>query len=311
METCILKGYKNKDLQLYIWKDVSSPKGVLQLVHGSCEHSLRYNDFAKYLNSIGWIVIANDHRGHGKTANVEDNELGYFSDDEGWNIIIEDLKYVNNYIKSNYANLDIVMFGHSMGSFMSRTFIIKYPTLLEGVILSGTGWQNNFLLNIAIRLAKRNQKKYGSKNIDKKIWNLSYKKLNKRYSKSNSNGVEWLSSVEDVQSNFLNDPLCGQIFTSSAFRDMFEGIKFIQNKTNISKVSKNLPILLLSGKDDPVGNYTKSVNKTYKVFINNSLKVEMKLYDKMRHEILNEVNKEQVYEDINNFLSKIKNTSLK
>ncbi|ARU91468.1 lysophospholipase [Spiroplasma clarkii] len=183
MKEIKIKSFDEKELHTSLWDDVEKPVGVLQLVHGSCEHAFRYNDFASTLNKNGWIVVANDHRGHGKTADLANNELGYLADDDGWNTIIHDLKIVNDFIKKTYPNLKIVMLGHSMGSFMARTYLIDYPETLSGCVLSGTAWHSKFVLKFGTNVAKKNQKKFGPKHIDKYIWKLSYRPLNKKFKK--------------------------------------------------------------------------------------------------------------------------------
>ncbi|AUB32052.1 alpha/beta fold hydrolase [Spiroplasma floricola] len=305
MKELLIKGHEGKNLYTYIWEDVKTVKGILQLVHGSCEHSKRYDEFAKFLNANGWVVISNDHRGHGKTADLNNNELGYFADKDGWDILVKDLKKVNDYIKQNYKNQNIVMLGHSMGSFLARSYAIDFSETIQGLILSGTAWQSNLALKFGRKIAISRQKKYGSKNIDKFIWNLSYKKFNKKFNEKSSTGMEWLSIDENNVKKFIEDPLCGQIFTTSAFKDLFEGLIYIQNNKNIKKIRKDLPIILVSGSNDPVGNYSKSVKKTYKKFKKAKLNTKLKLYENLRHEILFDINKKEIFVDTLSFLNSI------
>lgn len=292
----------NTKLHIYQWTptNLKKIKGIVQLIHGSAEHAKRYDDFANYLVKNNYIVIADDHRGHGKTAQTKE-DLGYFAEENGWETIIDDLNEVTNYIKQTYPNLPIVMFGHSMGSFMVRHYIIKYGFNLKAAIICGTAYHNKLILKTSIIIAKNNQKKYGPKAKDQKIYSLSYAKFNKRFKKEGSTGVEWLSTDKKVQKAFKNDKLSGQVFSTSAFKDMFVGLLFINNPKNIKKGPLNLPILFLAGKDDPVGNYGKGVKKVYRIFKKYYQNVNIKLYDNARHEILNEPIKKEVYKDILNF----------
>ncbi|MGL5268382.1 MAG: alpha/beta fold hydrolase [Spiroplasma sp.] len=286
-------------LHMYEWKqeDIKHAKGVVQLVHGSAEHAKRYTDFAKYLVKNGYIVIANDHRGHGKTAqNKED--LGFFAEEKGWEIIIDDLAEITTLIKKLYPKLPIVMFGHSMGSFMVRHYIIKYGKNLKAAVVCGTAYHPKMLLNFSKMVAKQHQKKYGPKAKDQMVYNLSYANFNKRFNKEGTTGVEWISTDKNVQKAFKNDPLTGQVFSTSAFKDMFTGLLFINKEKNINKAPKNLPIFLIAGEDDPVGNFGKGVKKVYKLFKKHHTNVNMKLYPHCRHEILNEPIKQEVYQDI-------------
>ncbi|ATZ21309.1 alpha/beta fold hydrolase [Mesoplasma tabanidae] len=297
-----IKSLDNKKLNVYIWDEVKNPKAIIQLVHGSCEHTLRYEEFAKKMNDNGIIVVGNDHRGHGKTAKLNNQPLGYFSKTNGWNKIVSDLKQVNNFIKQEYLELPIIMLGHSMGSFMVRTYMIDYPNSVKGFIISGTAWHNKIVLLISICIASIRSKFIKNEKPDELIWKLSYKPLNKKFNSKSSSGVEWLSNDSISKDQFLSDPLTGQVFTSLAFKDMFSGLLYNQKKLNIKKIKTNIPIFLISGEDDPVGNYGKMVLKTYKEFKKSNLEVEVKLYKKQRHEIIFDEKRNEVENDILEFI---------
>lgn len=301
-ELQILSNDDNK-LNLYIWDKVENPKGVLQIVHGSCEHMARYDEFANYLNGNGWIVIGHDQRGHGKTATIQDQPLGFFAEERGWAKLVEDIFEVNKYISESYADLPITMIGHSMGSFLVRTYIILHPKTIKGAILSGTAWYSKIQLKFAHYIAKKNQKKHGAKHIDNFIYKLSYKALNKKY-KNSTHGCDWLSVDQDNVDTFVKDPMCGFVFTSSAFKDLFSGLMYNQTMSKIETMDKNMPIILVAGKDDPVGSYGKTVTKTYKKFLKQGLNVDMKLYPGVRHEILFDITKQKVMEDALVFINK-------
>ncbi|AOG60572.1 lysophospholipase [Spiroplasma helicoides] len=305
MKEIKIESFDKKQLHTYVWDQVNKPLGIIHLVHGSAEHSLRYENFVNYLNKNGWIVVSSDHRGHGKTASIEDSELGYFADENGWETIINDLKIINDYISKKYEKHKIVIIGHSMGSFMARSYISKYGETIDGAILVGTAIYSNFILNFGKSFATKNQKKYGSKYIDKFVWKLSYKPLNNKFKKFGKTGAEWLCSDQEVVKNFVNDQLSGQIFTSSAFKDLFTGLLEIQTDESISKIPKNLPIFIISGKEDSVGNFGKGPQKLQKLYLKNNLNSKIRLYLNMRHEILNEVKKEMVWRDVLDFLSEI------
>lgn len=286
-------------LHMYEWKPTNNKnaKGVIQLVHGSAEHAKRYDEFANYMNENGYIVIADDHRGHGKTAkNKED--LGFFAEENGWETIIDDLAEITTLIKTTYPNLPIVMLGHSMGSFMERHYIIKYGENLKAAVICGTAYQPQMLLKFSKMIAKYHQKKLGPKEKDQMVYNLSYARFNKRFNKEGATGVEWISTDKKVQKKFKDDPLTGQVFSTSAFKDMFTGLMFIHKTKNIKKGPKDLPIFFISGEDDPVGNFGKGVKKVYKKFKKHHTNVSLKLYPHARHEILNEPIKDEVFQDI-------------
>lgn len=296
----------NTRLQLYCWDNVNQARGIIQIVHGSCEYGLRYDHFAQFLNDKGYIVIASDHRGHGKTA-LNNNDLGVFAKKNGWNLIINDLKLINDYIYNQYPNLPIIMLGHSMGSFMARHYAILYGSTISGLILTGTAHPNLGLLFIAKLIAIIDQTLIGYKKPDRLLYKLSYATFNRKFKTQNATGHEWLSQDLEVVKQFNDDPLCGQIFSTSAFKDLFKGLLFITKRFNIFKTRKDLPILFLSGKNDPVGGFTKQVTKCYQIYHNFGYHARVKLYPKMRHEILNEIGKEEVYQDILNFCQWITN----
>lgn len=293
-------------LHMYEWKpeNLKNVKGVVQLVHGSAEHAKRYDDFAKFLNKNGYIVIADDHRGHGKTAQSKE-DLGFFAEEDGWETIIDDLYEITLLIKKMHPNLPIVMLGHSMGSFMVRHYIIKYGTNIKAAVICGTAFHPKWLLIISKAVAKHHQKKNGPKEKDQMVYNLSYAKFNKRFDKEGATGVEWISSDKKIQKAFKKDPLSGQVFSTSAFKDMFTGLMFINDKKNIKKAPKDLPILFISGEDDPVGNYGKGVKKVYKLFKKHHTNLSFKLYPHARHEILNEAIKDEVYQDVLIFYNQV------
>jgi alpha-beta hydrolase superfamily lysophospholipase len=292
--------------QIYLWEPVSDNEisGVVQLVHGSCEHSGRYMAFAEFLTDNGYIVYSSDLRGHG--LSVEDKkELGYFSEKNGWNIIIEDIYEVTKFIKVKHPNLKIFLLGHSMGSFLARHFAILHGSEIDGVIATGTAHNSKLLLKLGKFLAEKDIKKNGARHINNILNRMSYDSFSNQF-KPIRTKQDWLTRDKSIVDNYINDELCGFIFTSSAFRDMFEGLLFITDKNNVRRAPQNLPILLLSGRRDPVGDNGKMVVRAYEEYKKAGVKnIEMKLYDDMRHEILNEIGKEEVYKDILSWLSKI------
>ncbi|AOX44138.1 lysophospholipase [Spiroplasma sp. NBRC 100390] len=293
------------ELQMYEWKPANDKdiRGVVQLVHGSAEHSLRYEDFAKFLVANNYAVVAEDHRGHGKTATCSEN-LGFFAEEEGWEKIIDDLYEVTTYIKHCYPNRPIVMFGHSMGSFMVRHYAIKYGTNIAALVICGTAHYPKRLLKFSIKMARIGQKIKGPKSKDNFIYKFSYAPLNVRYKDEGNLGTEWLATDKTVQEAFANDPLTGQVFSTSAFKDMFTGLLFITNKKNIKLTPNTLPLLFIAGQDDPVGKYGKTVLQTVELYKKAGKRVKVKLYPNARHEILNEPIKQEIYQDILNFYNK-------
>ncbi|WP_027062934.1 alpha/beta fold hydrolase [Mesoplasma seiffertii] len=295
-----------KELTTYEWTEVKNPVAVIQLVHGSAERAIRYDDFAKRMNEQGIIVVAEDHRGHGKTAVLENQELGFFAKKDGWNLIVDDLKVVNAYIKRNWQGLPIFMLGHSMGSFMARTYAIKYSESITGLILSGTAEMPKPLIKLAKDLSTVEMLFKGSKHPAKFIWNMSYRNLNKNWDSEISNGSEWQCQDPTIQGWFVNDELCGQVFSTSAFRDMFKGMLFNSKTKNIKYMRNDLPILIISGEEDVVGDFGKTPEKLHNKLTSLGYDSELIIYPKLRHEILFELEKNLVEQDILKFINQNK-----
>lgn len=291
------------DIELYVYEPQGEirTRGVIQLVHGSCEHAMRYEPFITYLVNLGYVVYANDHRGHGKSVKSVD-DYGYFGEMNGWGKLVDDLKSVNDLIHAQYPDLPIVMLGHSMGSFLARHYAIDYGETINGLILIGTAHEPKYQLvagKIASKLVKRfKQSHYRSPLIHQ----LSYGTFNQGI-KNAKTASDWICYDEQVVEQFCADPSCGFVFTAAGFEDLFTGLLYIINEKNIKKMLHDLPVLLLSGEDDPVGEYGKAVIKAYQTMKQAGLVcVDYKLYPRMRHEILNEKEKAIVYKDIHQWL---------
>lgn len=305
MNNFILKSKDEMNIYVNKWilKNNIKPKAVVQIAHGMAEHIDRYNSFSKALTNEGYIVYGNDHRGHGKTAGSPEN-LGYFADDNGWNLVVEDMHELTKVIRKEYAGLPVFLIGHSMGSFLSRSYIQRYGNDINGVILSGTGGNTGILGNVGIFLAGHEMKKMGKRFRSKKLDKLSFGSFNKTF-KPNRTNFDWLSRDAEEVNKYIEDKLCGEIFTAGFFYDMLSGLRDLNKKENIRKIPKELPIYFISGDKDPVGKNTKGVlqaiNSYKKVGIYD---ISYKFYKDARHEILNELNKEEVYIDIIEWLDK-------
>ena len=300
--------YKARDgkmIALYRWEpdDKSNIKGLIQLIHGSCEHSGRYRAFSEFLNENGYVVYSNDHRGHGLTA-VQESELGFIGENDGWKSLVDDVLEINKILRGDYPNLPVFMIGHSMGSFIARHYVTLYGDTIDGLVLSGTAHNNRLLLKFAIALADINIKLNGNRCRSKFINYLSYGAFNRKVS-AHRTKFDWICIDEKVVDDYIKDYHCGYIFTSNAFKEMFRGLYYITDYKNIKKTPVTLPILLISGKKDVVGNEGKMVYKCYEKYKEAGIKnISIKLYENMRHEILNEIGKEEVYEDILNWIRK-------
>jgi alpha-beta hydrolase superfamily lysophospholipase len=279
------------------WEPEGPPQGIVQISHGMAEHIARYDHFAKYLNDKGFLVVGNDHLGHGKTAASKD-ELGYMGETGGWNYVVADMHKLRELTYNDYPDLPYFLFGHSMGSFLVRTYIIRYRNGITGVILSGTGQQRRAVIRAGEMVARAEVKKKGAKYRSQKLNDLVFGNYNEGFTCVRT-VFDWLSRDEAQVKKYMNDPLCGYMPTAGLFRDMMEGLKYISSTRNLKRMKKDLPVFFISGDADPVGENGRGVIRAYRNFLKAGMTdVTLKMYPEGRHEMLNEINRDEVYEDI-------------
>jgi len=277
--------------------DDGEPRGVVQLAHGIAEHIMRYDAFARFLADNGFAVFGNDHLGHGKTCESEEDYC-YFADELGWFLALEDMHRLHERACDEYPGIPCFLFGHSMGSFLARTFLINYPGEVTGCILSGTGQQAPELCNAGILVAKGESLRLGKRGRSPLVNKLCFANYNVRI-RAPRTDCDWLTREEGVVDAYVADRLCGGIPTNGLVIDMLNGIRYIQKRSNLQKMDKKTPVLFLSGAEDPVGEYGKGVMKACQSFrAAGCADVTMKLYTGGRHEMLNELNKDEVYRDV-------------
>lgn len=270
-------------------------KGVVQIVHGMAEHIGRYFDFMQYLCDNGYVVVGYDQRGHGKTAGSVEN-CGYMDDNDNFNILVDDLFKVNQFVHEQYPNKIIYLFGHSMGSFVSQRYIELYSNTIDGVILSGSNFNKGLFIKLGKCIASIITKFKGRKHISKFMHNLSLGSYNKKF-KPAVTSVDWLSRDEENNIKYEQDEYCGMIFTVSYFKDLTNA--FIKIENDIELIDNDLPIYIMSGDNDPVGNFGKGTTLLYNKLKSIGIKdLTLKLYKDGRHEMLNEINKEEVYKNV-------------
>ena len=278
------------------------PRAVVQIAHGIAEHIDRYRPFMEFLADNGFVAAGNDHLGHGKSIRVPE-EQGFFAEKDGWWRVVDDMDKLHDIMSNEYPELPYVLFGHSMGSFLTRTYLIKHPDKYDGVILSGTGHQSPALVlggNAAASvMAKLNGAMGDGAKLDSLAFGTYLNKIENPRAK-----FDWLARDTEQVDKYIADPLCGFVGKIGLYRDMMQGIKFITDKKNIAQMNKEKPVYFMSGNGDPVGDYGKGVERAYNAFCDAGLHdVFMRLYPGGRHEMLNETNKEQVYQDILNWLN--------
>ena len=278
------------------------PRAVVQIAHGIAEHIDRYRPFMEFLADNGFVAAGNDHLGHGKSIRVPE-EQGFFAEKDGWWRVVDDMDKLHDIMSKEYPELPYVLFGHSMGSFLTRTYLIKHPDKYDAVILSGTGHQSPALVLGGNAAASVMAKLNGAMGDGTKLDSLAFGSYLSKIENPRTK-FDWLSRDAEQVDKYIADPLCGFVGKIGLYRDMMHGIKFITDKKNIAQMNKEKPVYFMSGDGDPVGDYGKGVERAYKAFCDAGLHdVFMRLYPGGRHEMLNETNKEQVYQDILNWLN--------
>ena len=277
-----------------------NPIGVIQIVHGITEHIDRYEEFANYMVNQGYIVIGNDHLGHGKSI-ITDKPKMFIGELGSWNYLVKDINTLYEIITEEYK-LPTYLIGFSLGSFVSRHYLIDYNPFYQKAILVGTGIQPNIVLNILKLIVKSEVKKIGVENTSKFIRELSFGTYNKQI-KDAKTDYDWLTSSEEEINKYINDPLVGKDTTGSLFYELLDGMVYTSKLSNIKKM-KELPILLLSGLDDPVGSKGNGVKKLENIYKKNNIDVSLKLYEGKRHDLFHETNKLEVFNDILTYIKK-------
>ncbi len=270
------------------------PRAVVQLVHGICEYILRYDPFAQYLTEHGIAVCGNDHLGHGKTARGPE-EYGYFTD---WFHLVKDVRALRVKMGERFPTLPYFLLGHSMGSFVARTYLIDYPGTLTGCLLSGTGQEGAATVAAGKLLTSLGD----PHKVNKLFYSLSIGAYNRAFKPARTPS-DWICRDEKVVDAYLADPLCSFQTTAGMNHAMMTGLQYIAKAENLAKMGKDTPVLFFAGDQDPVGAMGKGVQKVAGWFREAGVKdVAVKLYPGGRHEMLNELNKAEVFADVLSWL---------
>lgn len=305
-ETFFLKGIQDLELFVHKWSpETGEVKGILQIIHGSLEHSLRYEHFAAFLSNQGFVVYAHDLRGHGQTALKNGNMLLFDEEPKGWEKTLDECFLLTERIQLEYPGLPITVFGHSMGSYLLRQYIAQYGKQISGAILSGTGYLDPllrpglFILNILAALGKKVRLKRSL------LFHYAiYGTLNSKL-KNTKTRADFISRDEAVVQKYLQDPFSTEIITIDYARELVRGVLMAADKRVFEEAPKDLPILLISGAQDPVGNMGKAPKKILDLYQKAGLhSVSLKLYPEARHEMVNELNRKEAMQDMLDWMHK-------
>ncbi len=282
------------------WATGGEPIAVVQLVHGIAEHTLRYDDFARYLNENGFLVTAEDHMGHGKSRGS--GAPLYFAG--GWEAAVEDTYALLCRTRGEFPDIPYFIFGHSMGSFLTRTLLYRHPEApLSGAVICGTGWQPTVKLDAGKALCEAEKLRVGEKKPSALLTRLMFGGYNKKFGEPRTPN-DWICARRETVDAYTADPLCGGDATVGLTAAMLHGISMNQKQENLEKMPKELPVFFIAGKNDPVGDMGRGVERTARAFQRAGMRhVSLRLY-KGRHEILNEENHAEVYNDVRKFLVK-------
>ena len=270
--------------------DKDGVKAIFQITHGMAEHGERYARFAKKLCEHGYAVFAQDHIGHGKSV-ASDDDLGYFGEKDGWRDFVIDCRSLTDIAREEYPGKPVVFFGHSMGSFIARNYTAKYNDV-QAAIFCGTSGKNP-AAPIAIKLASFVGKSCGSRHKSEFINNLAFGNYNKKFDNVKTE-FDWLTKDEDEVQKYIDDKYCGFLFSAAGYKDLFSVLNSVSGKDWYEQLSTDIPVLVVSGSMDPVGDYSKGVTQVAEDLKATGHDVTLKLFDGDRHEILNETNRDEV-----------------
>ena len=297
---------EGSNITYYKWGNNDNPKAIIQIVHGMSEWVGRYDYFANKLVDEGYVVYGHDHSGHGNSSKSLD-DLGYISDNNTFYTMLEDIKALNNIIKNENKDIPIVLFGHSMGSFLSQRYLEEYGNSIDVLILSGSNGKPKFFTKLGLLICKFELLLKGKGNRSKLMDRLSFGGFNSSVKKPATN-FDWLCRNLDEVNKYIADEFCGFIYPTEFYYDLINGLWDIHKNDNLNKIKKlNIPIFILAGDRDPVGYLGKGIINLYNTYKEIGIKdLEYKLYKDGRHEMLNEVNKDEVILDILSWLKKYK-----
>ena len=279
------------------WLPGGAPQAVLQISHGVSEYILRYEPLASSLTDRGFAVVGHDHLGHGDSVAPGAPRL-YFGPAGSWSWVVQDIASRRQLAKQRFPGIPYFLLGHSMGSFLAREYLIRYPGTVDGAILMGTGQMSPAFIATAKAFIARQIHKYGEEHPSPAVERLSFGAYNRIFA-PNRTAYDWLSVNPGNVDDFLSDPLCVGNPSTGLFREMLDGLEFICRGEHLTRMDPDVPILFLSGAMDPVGSCGRGVQRAFRSFQAAGVRdVSIRLYPDLRHEILNEVCRETIYEDL-------------
>jgi alpha-beta hydrolase superfamily lysophospholipase len=289
---------------IHRWDNVNAPRLAVHVLHGMAEHGGRYARLASRLNQAGFVVWAHDHRGHGlnPTAPVG---LGHFADKDGWRALLDDASAVSEAMKAAFLGVPLVLFAHSMGSFLAQALMAERGTAYTAVVLSGTGGPPDAQEAAARAVAHAQRLILGGRAPGVWLDRLVFGTYNKQFA-PNRTRFDWLSRDTAEVDTYVSDPLCGFALTAQSWLDFLEGKSGVASAAQLRRVPKNLPVHVIAGSRDPVGDNLRGVARLLQAYAQAGLsRVSHRYYDDARHELVNETNREEVTEELVSWLNQV------
>ena len=285
------------------WSPEGEVKAVVQIVHGIAEYAQRYDGLAEFFNSRGILVVAEDHMGHGKSI-CDATPKGCFAG--GWHTAVKDTYRLLKKTMDEFPGVPFILFGQSMGSFMVRTILARHPESgIAGAIICGTAWMPGAVIGAGKAVAELICRKDGEQNPSAFLQKMMFGSYNKKIEHPRT-ASDWLTRDQRIVDAYEADPLCGFVPSAGLVRDMMTGLQYIQDGKNLDGMKKDLPVFFVAGGDDPVGNYGTGVEQCAAAFRKHGMKhVDVHIYPLCRHEIHNEINRQDIYKDLADWIEKV------
>ena len=288
----VLKAADEHEIHVQSWLPSRDVTAVIQVLHGLGEHADRYARFAATATHRGYALYVHDHRGHGSRA----AQAGYFSDHSGWQCLVEDARRVNLLIRRRHADRVIVLLGHSMGSFLAQTYAMRHGGELSGLILSASTWPSRLQLIPARMLAQLETWRRGRRGTSALLDKLGFGNYNKSFEPART-GFDWLSRDAQEVDKYIADPRCGGPYTCGLWQDLLDGLLELSNEKSLAAIPATLPIMITGGSTDPIGGDTGMSQLAAHYGEAGHQHIKVKIYSGGRHEMLNEINRDQVSRD--------------
>ncbi|MEX2258929.1 MAG: alpha/beta hydrolase [Woeseia sp.] len=283
------------------WSPQDKPAAILQIFHGLSEHAERYARFANAATAAGYMVVAHDHRGHGKAS--PESGLGHFSDADGWNLVLQDAKSVQENAGGRYPGLPVILLGHSMGSYIAQDFVMRHPHSVSALVLSGSTMPSRLKVRVGRWVARWEALRRGRRHRSQRLNAMGFGAFNRRFEPART-PFDWLSRDPAEVDLYISDPLCGSVSSATLWQDLLGGLLAISSVKALQRIPSGLPVLITGGENDPVGGRHGMTRLAAAYERTGHTAVTLRIYSGGRHEMLNETNRDEVTADILDWLER-------